>query len=105
MSTVHSKIDIMRYLKKIIVPIVVIFLLDACNKSLLDTIPNDRISTEIFWKTDNDATLAANAIYTYMSESADHFIGWDDMTDIVFTNPTGPQEASIQQGQFNALNS
>lgn len=27
------------------------------------------------------------------------------MSDIIFTNPTGPQEASISQGQFNALNS
>lgn len=80
-------------------------LLQACNKDLLDTVPNDRISTEIFWKTDNDATLAANAVYTYMAEGAEHFIGWDCMSDIVFTNPTGPVEASIAQGQHNALNS
>ncbi|ANH84106.1 carbohydrate-binding protein SusD [Niabella ginsenosidivorans] len=77
----------------------------GCQKDLLNTIPNDRISTEIFWKTETDAVLAANAVYTYMAEDADHFIGWDCMSDIVFTNPTGPQEASISQGQFNALNS
>lgn len=87
------------------VAVAVVLLLQACNKGLLETVPNDRISTEIFWKTDNDATLAVNAIYTYMAESADHFIGWDNMSDIVFTNPTGPVEAAIAQGQFNALNS
>ena len=79
--------------------------LQSCQKNLLNTVPNDRISTDIFWKTDNDATLAANAIYTYMAETPDHFFGWDCMSDIIFTNPTGPVEASIKEGQYNALNS
>ena len=95
----------MSYFKNIILIAAATFLIQGCKKDLLDTIPNDRISSEIFWKTENDAILAANAVYTYMAESADHFIGWDNMSDIVFTNPTGPQEASIAQGQFNALNS
>jgi hypothetical protein len=95
----------MRYLKNSCLLICTILLFQGCKKDLLETIPNDRISTEIFWKTENDAMLATNAVYTYMAESADHFMGWDDMSDIVFTNPTGPPEASIQQGQFNALNS
>ena len=79
--------------------------LQSCQKNLLNTVPNDRISTDIFWKTDNDATLAANAIYTYMAETPDHFMGWDNMSDIIFTNPTGPVEAAIKQGQYDALNS
>lgn len=95
----------MWYLKSFCLLLIATCFLPGCKRDLLDTIPNDRISTEIFWKTENDATLASNAVYTYMAESADHFIGWDDMSDIVFTNPTGPQEASIQQGQFNGLNS
>jgi hypothetical protein len=95
----------MRYLKYMIIILAGTSLLQACNKGLLETVPNDRISTEIFWKTDNDATLAANAVYTYMAEGAEHFIGWDCMSDIVFTNPTGPVEAAISRGDFNALNS
>lgn len=82
-----------------------VFLLPGCQKNLLNTVPNDRISTDIFWKTDNDATLAANAIYTYMAETPDHLLGWDCMSDIIFTNPTGPVEAAIAQGQYDALNS
>jgi len=95
----------MRYYKYIVIALAGTWLLQGCAKDLLNTVPNDRISTEIFWKTDNDATLAANAIYLDMAETADHFIGWDCMSDIVFTNPTGPVEASIAQGTFNALNS
>jgi starch-binding outer membrane protein, SusD/RagB family len=99
------KIKIMRYSKYIFFLVITSWFTSGCKKDLLTTIPNDRISTEIFWKTDNDATMAANAVYTYMAESADHYSGWDCMSDIVFTNPTGPQEASIAQGQYNALNS
>lgn len=95
----------MRYLKYIASLMTAAFILQSCEKGLLNTVPNDRISSDIFWKTENDATLAANAIYTYMAETPDHFIGWDCMSDIVFTNPTGPVEASISQGQFNTLNS
>jgi hypothetical protein len=80
-------------------------LVTGCQKDLLNTVPNDRISTDIFWKTDNDATLATNAIYTYMAETPDHFMGWDNMSDIIFTNPTGPVEAAIKQGQYDGLNS
>src|SRR5688572_28745541 len=95
----------MRYTKNIFLLFIAAFLMQGCKKELLETLPNDRISSDIFWRTDNDATLAANAVYSQLTESADHFIGWDCMSDIVFTNPTGPQEASIMQGQFNALNS
>lgn len=100
----QNKILIMKSFKKICTLLFSILLLIGCKKDLLETIPNDRISSDIFWKTENDATLGANAVYTYIGETADHFIGWDNMSDIVFTNPTGPQEASIAQGQFNAFN-
>jgi hypothetical protein len=95
----------MRYFKNILPIIAGAIVLQGCKKDLLETVPNDRISTEIFWKTEKDATLAANGVYTFLAESAEHYIGWDGMSDIVFTSPTGPQEASIAQGQFNALNS
>ncbi|HEY0354997.1 MAG TPA: RagB/SusD family nutrient uptake outer membrane protein, partial [Flavisolibacter sp.] len=95
----------MRNIKNLLFLFTAALFVMGCKRDLLETIPNDRISSEIFWKTDNDAVLAANAVYSFLAESADHFIGWDGMSDIVFTNPTGPQEASISQGQFNALNS
>jgi hypothetical protein len=79
--------------------------LAGCRKDLLTTLPNDRISTEIFWKTENDALMAANAVYTYLAENASHFVSWDGMSDIVYANPTGPAEAIIARGDFNNLNS
>jgi len=79
-------------------------LLFGCKKELLNTIPNDRISSEIFWKTDKDATLAANAVYRYLGNSSD-FFSWDGMTDIGHTNVPQSPESFILKGQYDALNS
>jgi starch-binding outer membrane protein, SusD/RagB family len=78
--------------------------LGGCNKDLLETIPNDRVSTEIFWKTEKDATLAANAVYTYFG-TADNFFSWDGMTDISHTNVPQSPESFILKGQYDGLNS
>ncbi len=94
----------MKYLKYICAVFTAVTLLVSCKRDLLETIPNDRISTDIFWRTENDALLAANAVYTFMSESGEHFVSWDGMSDIMFANPTGPQEALVARGGFNTLN-
>jgi hypothetical protein len=89
-------------------------LFQSCD-DLLTTVPNDRISTTIFWKTEQDATLGANAVYTHLTEiapwvtsstsSAGHYISWDGMTDIGYTHLPQSPESFILQGQFDALNS
>lgn len=76
----------------------------ACE-DLLDTAPTDRISTENFWKTEKDALLAANAVYTHLSETATHYASWDGMTDIGYTNLPQSPESFILQGTFDQLNS
>lgn len=76
----------------------------ACE-DILDTIPTDRISTEIFWQTEKDATLGANAVYTHIVETASHYASWDGMTDIGYTHLPQSPESFILQGQFDALNS
>jgi hypothetical protein len=78
-------------------------MLGSCQ-DLLETVPNDRISTDIFWRTEKDATLGANAVYTHMVESASHYISWDGMTDIGYTHLPQSPESFILQGQFDALN-
>lgn len=97
----------MKYANKIIVLsfLVLLVLASGCRKDLLTTIPNDRISAEIFWKTDQDATLGANAVYTYLSENAGHFMSWDGMTDIGFARSPQSAESFILSGQFDGLNS
>jgi hypothetical protein len=76
----------------------------ACDDDLLVTVPNDRISAEIFWKTDQDAVYAANAVYTKMVENASHYVSWDGMSDIGYTHQPQSPESFILQGQFDALN-
>jgi hypothetical protein len=94
----------MNYLRKIITLFFAALFFVSCKKDLLETIPNDRISTGIFWKTDKDATLAANAVYVFMGESANHFMSWDGITDIGYTHSPQSSESFILQGQFDALN-
>jgi hypothetical protein len=79
-------------------------LMTSCKKDLLETIPNDRISSELFWKTEKDAILAANAIYPYLGNASDYF-SWDGMTDIGHTNVPQSPESFILKGQYDALNS
>ncbi|MBS1663821.1 MAG: RagB/SusD family nutrient uptake outer membrane protein [Bacteroidetes bacterium] len=75
----------------------------SCRKDLLVTVPTDRISSEIYWKTDVDATNAANAVYTYTDGTVLTF--WDGLSDIGHFNTTGAAEAPIDQGVADALNS
>ena len=67
----------------------------GCKKDLLDTIPNDRISTDIYWKTDNDAVLAANAVYSYLEDVSTFFM-WDGISDIGHVNVTQNVPAYIE---------
>jgi starch-binding outer membrane protein, SusD/RagB family len=73
-------------------------------EDILDTVPNDRISPQIFWQTEADAILGANAVYTPLLESARHYASWDGMTDIGYTHIPQSPESFILQGTQDALN-
>lgn len=73
--------------------------LASCKKDLLDTIPNDRLSTELFWKTENDAKLAANALYIDLDST--NIISWDALTDIAHTNQNFDVQAYIELGAYD----
>lgn len=74
----------------------------GCSEDLLETIPNDRISTEIFWKTDQDATYAANAVYNYLLENTFVFCLWDGMSDIGHVTLQWRDESILEKGSFDA---
>lgn len=80
-------------------------------EDFFETVPTDRISNDIFWKTEKDAVLGANAVYTHILETttlaaaASHYASWDGITDIGYTNLPQSPESFILQGQFDALNS
>lgn len=74
-------------------------LLSSCKKELLDTFPNDRLSTDVFWKTENDAKLAVNALYTDLDSI--NIITWDALTDIAHTNQPFNPQAYIELGAYD----
>lgn len=73
----------------------------GCNEDLLETIPNDRLSSELFWKTDKDAVTASNAVYRYL-ENVNSFFGWDGMTDTGHANLLTTAQAILEKGQADA---
>ncbi|MEJ7829846.1 MAG: RagB/SusD family nutrient uptake outer membrane protein, partial [Segetibacter sp.] len=75
----------------------------SCKKNILDTVPNDRLSTDYFWKTEADAKLAVNAIYPFL-DGTNIFV-WDGTSDIGHTNAPFLVEALLEQGVYDALNS
>ena len=48
---------------------------------VLNTIPTDRLSSEVYWQSDSDAEYAANAVYRFL-ESHGTLLGRDEMSDI-----------------------
>ncbi|MBN8785935.1 MAG: RagB/SusD family nutrient uptake outer membrane protein [Terrimonas sp.] len=75
----------------------------SCKKDILDTVPNDRVSTAIFWKTETDAIYAVNAVYA--SLDAVNLFVLDGVTDIGHTNTTFTVEFNIENGTYDASHS
>lgn len=73
----------------------------GCKKDLLETLPNDRVSSEIYWRTDKDAILAANAVYTNL-EGAGDFTNWDAMSDIGHVTLMWREESIMEKGSYDA---
>jgi hypothetical protein len=78
-------------------------ILSGCT-DILDTVPTDRLSSEVYWQTDKDAEYAANAIYQFL-ESPVTILGRDAMSDIARatfeTSDETKVEASIADPQTN----
>lgn len=74
----------------------------SCKKNLLDTIPDDRLSTTMFWKTDNDAIQSVNSIYPFLNGT--EIFTWDKYTDIGHDNAVFTNDANIEQGIYDASN-
>ena len=86
----------------IIVTLFTVSFLASCRKNLLEKVPNDRLSSEIFWKTENDARLAANALYTDLD--GQNVLSWDALTDIAHTNQLVNTQTFIELGTYDASN-
>ncbi|MCW9706626.1 RagB/SusD family nutrient uptake outer membrane protein [Fodinibius salsisoli] len=90
----------MSTLKTIIVLIFASFVVIGCQPDLLETIPNDRISADIFWQTEADAELAANALYPTLDGL--RTVTYDGITDILHTNRAFMGNYTIERGRATA---
>lgn len=85
------------YCGLLILPLILSF--TACE-NILETVPTDRISTEIYWETENDAIFASNAIYHYLDGI--EIIRYDGITDILHANIQFSDWAAMERGEFDS---
>ncbi|MEX2564986.1 MAG: RagB/SusD family nutrient uptake outer membrane protein, partial [Cyclobacteriaceae bacterium] len=83
----------MRNLKSLI--IIGLFTI-GCQSDLLETIPNDRISTDIFWQTIEDAEFATNAVYPSLDGLG--IFTYDGIADLLLTNHPFNANVDTQRG-------
>ena len=72
----------------------------SCN-DILELNPKDSLSSETFWKTEQDAKLALTGIYAYMTTSATFNHArklWDGLSEVAYTGAFG----SITLGNIDA---
>lgn len=84
----------MMYRKKIVLLVVLLFLSTACKDTFLQTEPKDRLSDSSFWKTEEDAELAVNALYDHLKTA---IFRWDSISDIGKPNtPSNSASRNVQ---------
>src|SRR5690606_7807932 len=72
----------------------------SCQKDLLNTYPKDKLSSATFWKTQDDAINAVNALYSFLPGIGE--LQWDMMSDIGTTNITYEATVTIEKGEQDA---
>lgn len=87
-----------------------LFFLGGCS-DFLDTYPKNKISSQNFWKTKEDANTALNALYIHLPGIAEPAgkatadpskikeFQWDMMSDIAHTNGTADVTIRIERGE------
>lgn len=75
----------------------------SCDSDLLETVPNDRLSVDVFWRTETDAKLAVNGLYTDLDST--NIVTWDALTDIAHTNQNFDVQAYIELGVYDGTSS
>lgn len=86
----------------IILPIILSTIAISCQKSLLNTVPDDRLSTNVFWQSEDDAIKSVNAIYPYLDGT--NIFSWDALTEIGHTNDFFTTDGNIEQDIYDASN-
>ena len=75
----------------------------SCRKELLNTVPKDRLASELFWKTQDDAIYAANGIYAVLGNQW-RYASMDAFTDIGHFILQWRAESEVEKHTFDASN-
>ena len=84
---------------------ILFFTLSSCQKDLLNQQPNDRLASELFWTTENDAVLAVNAAYPAILDDGNALFLRDAFTDIAHVNSFFNTDALVEKNSFDASSS
>uniref|UniRef100_UPI00321693C7 RagB/SusD family nutrient uptake outer membrane protein n=1 Tax=uncultured Draconibacterium sp. TaxID=1573823 RepID=UPI00321693C7 len=87
-------------MKRLILLFTISAFLFSCQENLLETVPDDRISSEIFWQSEDDAILAANALYPTLTGTG--LFAYDGITDVFHTNRLFDNNSIIEGGNADA---
>lgn len=79
-----------------------IVLLASCSKNFLDVIPKDQLTDAVFWRTENDATLALTGLYRGWEDYRNVHVWMDMMSDIAYSKFPTPLQV-MGNGQMNAV--
>jgi hypothetical protein len=93
----------MKFFPHQLIPVLLLLIiLSSCRKELLDAQPNDRVSENIFWNSENDALLATNALYLDLDSTS--VFTRDALTEIAHTNQNFDTQAFIELGTYDISN-
>lgn len=84
-TKLHTSVNIV--IRCLVIPsIVCIFLmLGSCTRDLLDQVPLDELSSDLFWKTPDDAVSAVNGVYDANRGTFGKDFNWDGAGEFVHT--------------------
>jgi hypothetical protein len=71
----------------------------SCDKDLLNTVPTDRLASELFWQTEEDALYASTGIYSRLGGQW-RYSGMDAYTDIAHFILQWRSESAIEKNTF-----
>lgn len=91
-------------MKKITILVTAILAFSACDRDFLNLNPNDRPSSETFWKKKADYTLALTACYGAMQDTyfSSRLPIWDNLTNNSFDQHSFGGSSNIKQGNISS---
>ncbi len=74
-------------------------LMVSCEKDLLNTVPKDKLTSELFWKTEQDALYASTGIYSILGDQW-RYCSMDGYSDIAHFILQWRSESAVEKNTF-----